>query len=43
MVVYCDYGISKGMERGMKEAAKAGLLTEYRELFKGSKTTRNAK
>lgn len=32
-VVYCDYGVSRGMEMGIERAVKAGRPIEYRTLF----------
>lgn len=32
-VVYTDYGISKGMEYGIKAAEEAGIPVKYRSLF----------
>lgn len=33
-VVYCDLGISKGMQDGIDRAERAGRAVEYRYLFK---------
>jgi hypothetical protein len=35
-VVYCDYGISKGMEYGIKNAEKANRPMEYRYIGKNN-------
>ena len=33
-VVYCDYGISPGMKKGIERAEKEGRKIEYRKLYK---------
>lgn len=32
-VVYTDYGVTKGMEYGIKAAEEAGIPVEYREIL----------
>ena len=31
-VVYTDYGMSRGMEEGIRRAQEAGLAIEYRQI-----------
>jgi hypothetical protein len=33
-VVYCDFGISEGMQEGIKRAKKEGRPVEYRYIYK---------